>query len=147
MNGFTSKILSELLGNMPMVIVKADPYFGSFIRFDAVSNDGSAILIRIYLCDWCLVENSKVRATSSSDIENWSSIIGSLDGCKLLDFLVHATELLELVFDSNRSMLLRANLEEYGNDDDLLRIIYDGSLVGYSPASGFAKEALPKSIN
>ncbi len=143
-----SEILKELLCKMPMCVVKAYPYFGTFVRIYLFDVDGQSISIRINLCDWIFSENSKVLATSSSDSNKWAEMIAILVGSKLLDIVQHNAECLELVFESGKSFVLKANLEEYEIEDELIVIYVPEKYgIGYSPKRGFRKDFAEKSLN
>lgn len=140
-------ILAELRDQFPARVVKIDPYFGSFIRFDMIDNNGSSMSVHLYLCDWEFLENSVTLATSNSDSETWRSILGSLVQSEFIDLVQQNENCLKLLFESGRSIVVNANLDEYECDDDLLWITLSDHIVAYSPKSGFIKESNARPVH
>lgn len=131
-------LLLELLDKMPMDVLDAHPYFGTFVRINAVDKYAQFTEIRLNLCDWKFLEDLNIRASSDDESTNWKSVIATLNGCKLLSLVHHNEKYLELKFSDGKSFMLNANTEYYGDDGELI-VFYapDKYSIEYSPEKGY----------
>ena len=140
-------ILKDLIAHLPLVVEEVDPYFGTFICLDLVGDEGDAMRIRIYLCDWLFFDGLRTIVTSKSSINDFKLLSDFLLSCKLIDIFVCDVNCIKLVFEFNKSIILNANFHEYERGDDLVRFVFPGYIVGYSPEHGFTKELSAKLIH
>lgn len=131
----------NFLSILPLKVVEASPYFGTFVLIKVVTSDGQDINIRALMCDWGLRNNDKILASSGGEIGKFKQDFHSLVGSHLIDIAKHEDECLELIFDTGKSFVLSANLEQYENDDELITIYIPGQYeIQYTPSKGFQKE-------
>lgn len=136
-----SNLLKNFLQLLPLKVEEASPYFGTFVLIKVVTSDGKNINIRALMCDWCLKDKGNVLASSDGDMEKCKQDFNSLVGGQLIDIFKHEGECLELIFDTGKSFVLSANLEQYENDDELITIYVPGQYeIRYTPSKGFQKE-------
>jgi hypothetical protein len=126
---------------LPLKVVEASPYFGTFVLIKVVTSDGQDIKIRALMCDWCLKNKNKILVSSGGEMEKCKQDFHSLVGSQLIDIAKNEGECLELIFDTGKSFVLIANLEQYENDDELITIYVPGQYeIRYTPSKGFQKE-------
>lgn len=138
-------MLPDLWGNflklLPLKVVEASPYFGTFVLIKVMTSDGQEVNIRALMCDWCLRDNDKILASSGAEVGKCKQDFYSLVGSHLVDIAKNEGECLELIFDTGKSFVLSANLEQYENDDELITIYVPGQYeIRYTPSKGFQKE-------
>ena len=126
---------------LPLKVEEASPYFGTFVLIKVVKSDGQNINIRALMCDWCLKYKDEILACSDGDMGKCKQDFHSLVGSHLIDIAKREGECLELIFDTGKSFVLGANLEQYESDDELMIIYVPGQYeIRYTPSQGFQKE-------
>lgn len=136
-----SEVLLDFVHTMPMNVIAAYPYFGTFVCFELTDVNDQPVRIRILMSDWLFKEKTEILASSSSNMEGCKSSIALLEGSKLLTLVQRDTESLELIFEKDKSFVLNANLEEYEDEDELLTIFVPEKYgIDYSTKYGFRKE-------
>lgn len=127
----------SLVGLLPAEVVKADQYFGSFVRLDCKSAAGELFEVRVYLADWIFLDRGSVLADSSGEPAHNNPKLAVLNGAKLLQVSAPSEGELWLMFTADMSLKLIANLNEYEPDDELLIASLDAAFLKFSPAKGF----------
>jgi hypothetical protein len=128
--------------HLPFGIEAVTQYFGSFVKITGTTSDGGPAHIRIYLCDWSLVDASStsVRASSAhSALENQPSL-DLLVGARITSVeTLENGAALRLDTASNLTLVLRANADEYALDDDMLLFYSKAGCMGFNPTVGWHK--------
>ncbi len=127
----------SLIGLLPAEVVKADQYFGSFVRLDCKSAADQLFEVRVYLADWIFLDRGAVLADSSGEPALNNPKLAALNGAKLLQVSAPSAGELWLMFTADLSLKLIANLNEYEPDDELLIASLDVAFLKFSPAKGF----------
>jgi len=141
MENTACQILDGFNALLPLKVVKAEPYWGTFVRIEFEDTFGNPIEIRSYLSDWILREGEKVIVTSNMDKACWNEPIAALAGLRLLELSVPVVHSLQLRFDSDMFFMVNENLEVYDSTDSLLTIDADERFnIEYVPETGFKKE-------
>jgi hypothetical protein len=130
-------IPESLIALLPAEVVKADQYFGSFVRLDCRSAAGELFEVRVYLADWFFLDGGAVLTDSSGDPASNNPKLAALTGAKLLQLAAPSEGELWLMFTADMSLKLVANLNEYEPDDELLIASLDVAFLKFSPTKGF----------
>lgn len=138
MNTEATLMVPESLTNvLPAVVAKVDQYFGSFVRLDCASATGESFELRIYLADWVFSAKDIALADSFGTAAANNSKLSALKGEKLLQVDVQSAEELWLIFTSDMSLKIKANLIEYESTDELLITSLDVAFLKFAPIQGF----------
>jgi hypothetical protein len=122
---------------LPAEVTKVEQYFGSFVRFDCLSEKGEVFSARLYLTDWLFFEKGLALADSAGSAESNNAHLSRLKGEKLKEVLVRGASELWLMFTNEMSLKLTANLSEYEFEDEMLIASLDDVYLKFSPANGF----------
>ncbi len=135
--GLGQKILDEFNSTLPMRVISAEVYFGTFVRFNLADVTFHPLTLRAYMTDWKLVDGSEILTTSYGTREEWAEI-GCLAGDLLSEIEYVNGDCLVLLFASGKSFILNSNLVDYAPEDEMLTIYAPDKFgLGYSPKRGF----------
>lgn len=122
---------------LPAAVATVDQYFGSFIRLDCASASGQLFEVRVYLADWSFFAKGVTPVNSAGSAALNNGLLSALKGEQLLQVVVKGAYELWLMFTSEMSLQLMANLDEYEAGDELLVVSLDVALLKFSPNKGF----------
>jgi len=142
-------LLKTILNYLPKSVWNFELWHGSFITLDLGKKikrkepDGcigetGEIHLWIYLCDWALTQNNNLIVSSESDRETIPAVFKKLCSLQLLNIQNNTTDTLNIIFDNNYILSLKANTDLYEKKDDMLITFIDGKTpIAYSPEKGF----------
>lgn len=126
-----------LLHALPAKVLQAAQYFGSFVRLNCVAADGGEVEVRIYLADWQLVQDGTALADSEGAASENNHRLATLKSRELLEVAASGDCGVTLSFTGGCAIHLKANLDEYELEDELMLTYTDAALVKFFPQRGF----------
>lgn len=133
------KNLSDVNGLLPLKVFEMVSGHGSFItiQLDSEAHKGQKIDIWVYLCNWKLINEDMLVASSNSAKTDIERALCLFRGRRLEWMKELRRGRIDLSFGGRNKLMLQSDEGMYAKSDDLLKIYLEsGNVYCYSSAHG-----------
>ena len=126
----TNDILDFIRSRIVGTIVKADVYFGSFVKVDIVNLHGQALYLRLLYCDW-KVDKDGVCLEQAGTCGRGE--LACLNGRSIAGIEFQDSGAVDVLMDDGARLAIVPDLREYETGDELLCIVIEDQYFEFFP--------------
>lgn len=126
-------------------IVGAKNYYGSFIKVELCNEAGEPAYFRLLYCDWKFLKAGQQLLDSATCSSSDADALNFLAGRSIVNLEFYEGCELRFYFDDGVSLVVRPDLAEYDETDELAVFVIDNVVYKLSASLTFLTEQLKKS--
>lgn len=123
-------ILDFIRSRIVGTIIKADVYFGSFMKVDIVNLHGQALYLRLLYCDWKVLKDGVCLENSSTSRRGE---LACLKGRSITGAAFQQGGAIDVLIDDGSTLAIVPDLCEYEAEDELLCVFIAGRYFEFFP--------------